>query len=91
MTSTAFQDIGYQVTVDDGDVGYLGDKHITFTPRPVPAVAGIKPTPTGHAACAALVSQLRERFPTRATRPARPAMTPEEYWGRISLAGRGFR
>ncbi|RQS60389.1 hypothetical protein [Burkholderia sp. Bp8986] len=88
-TSTAFSDLGYRL--DDGDIGYLGDSHISFTPRPTPRVSDIKPTSTGSAACAALVDLVHHRFPAaHESRSERNAVTPERYWAAISRIGRGF-
>ena len=88
-TSTTFSDIGYRL--EDGDIGYLGDSHISFTPRPVPRVAHINPTATGSAACAALVDLVHHRFPVaHESRAERKAVTPDRYWAAISRVARGF-
>ncbi|WP_124551104.1 hypothetical protein [Burkholderia sp. Bp9015] len=87
--STAFSDLGYRL--DDGDIGYLGDSHISFTARPTPSVAHINPTPTGSAACAALVDHLHHRFPAaHESRAERNAVTPDRYWAAICRIARGF-
>lgn len=86
---TAFSDLGYRL--DDGDIGYLGDTHSSFTPKPTSRVSHIKPTQTGSTACAELVDLLHHRFPAaHESLTERNAVTPERYWAAISRIGRGF-
>ncbi|WP_157656996.1 hypothetical protein [Burkholderia ubonensis] len=88
-SSAAFTEIGYRV--EDGDIGYLGDTHLSFAERPAPSAAHIRTTPTGSAACAALVDLMHDRFPAaHASRAERQVVTPERYWAAISRVARGF-
>lgn len=87
--SSAFSDLGYRL--DDGDIGYLGESHISFTPRPAPRVSHINPTPTGSAACAALVDLVHHRFPAaHQSNPVHQNVTAGQYWDAICRVARGF-
>lgn len=57
--SIAFDEIGYRV--EDGDIGYAGDTHLSFAHRRVPSVAHIRVTPVGDAALERIYRVLRDR------------------------------
>jgi hypothetical protein len=61
--SLAFSEIGYRI--EDGDIGYTGNTHLSFAQRELPHAAHVRVTPTGSAAARDLVSRLRERFAGR--------------------------
>lgn len=90
--STAFSEIGYRV--DDGDIGYAGDTHLSFKPRTVPSVAHVRATARGDAELSRIKSMLTSAKPSsgagQSTTPRRLNVTPDTYWAAISRLVRGF-
>ncbi len=92
-TSTAFGEIGYRV--EDGDIGYAGDTHLSFQPQAAPSVAHIRATERGDAELSRIKSILTTTAKTthsarQSTTPRRLNVTPDAYWAAISRAVRGF-
>ncbi|WP_321919781.1 hypothetical protein [Paraburkholderia tropica] len=90
--STAFADIGYRI--EDGDIGYAGNTHLSFKPRGAPSVAHIRATARGDAELSRIKSILTT---TKAAQHAdesstarRMNVTPEAYWAAISRTVRGY-
>ncbi|PYE27962.1 hypothetical protein C7410_101294 [Paraburkholderia silvatlantica] len=89
--STAFGEIGYRV--EDGDIGYAGDTHLSFKPQAAPSVAHIRATERGDAELSRIKSILTTtttRDARQSTTPRRLNVTPDAYWAAISRAVRGF-
>lgn len=90
--ATAFDEIAGHI--EDGDIGYAGDSHLSFMPQPAPSVAHIRSTARGDAELSRIKSIL-----TTATKPSVAApsiqprhlnVTPDAYWAAISRTVRGF-
>lgn len=92
MGSHAFAEIGYRG--EDGDIGYLGDTHLSFKPQPAPTVAHIRATERGDAALSRIKSILSSAQPSdgagQSTAPRRLNVTPDAYWAAISRVVRGY-
>lgn len=90
--STAFADIGYRI--EDGDIGYTGDSHLSFKPQTAPSVAHIRATARGDAELSRIKSILTTtkapRGAARSTTPRRLDVTPDAYWAAISRTVRGY-
>lgn len=90
--SAAFSDIGYRI--DDGDIGYTGDSHLSFKPQATPSVAHIRATARGDAELSRIKSILTEAKATHGAEQSTPHrrlnVTPDAYWAAISRAVRGF-
>lgn len=90
-TSAAFSEIGYRV--EDGDIGYAGDTHLSFKPRAVPSAAHVRATERGDAALSTIKSILISAKATdgagQSTTPRRLNVTPDAYWAAISRVVRG--
>ncbi|WP_321931500.1 hypothetical protein [Paraburkholderia guartelaensis] len=80
--------------VEDGDIGYAGDTHLSFRPQATPSVAHIHATARGDAELSRIKSILIERKAAHGTEQSRPpkrmSVTPDAYWAAISRAVRGF-
>ncbi|MEX4004889.1 hypothetical protein AB4Y38_39220 [Paraburkholderia sp. EG285A] len=80
--------------VDDGDIGYLGDTHLSFKAQAAPSVAHIRATDRGDAELSRIKSILTTLKATqgavRNTPPRRLCVTPDAYWAAISRTVRGF-
>lgn len=91
-SSAAFGEIGYRV--DDGDIGYAGNTHLSFKPQAAPSVAHIRATERGDAELSRIKSILTTtavtREPRQGTAPRRQDVTPDAYWAAISRTVRGF-
>lgn len=90
-TSTAFGEIGCRV--DDGDIGYAGNTHLSFKPQTAPSVAHIRATARGDAELSRIKSILTK---TKAAHGAGQSTTlrrldvaPDAYWAGISRVVRG--
>ncbi|RAR53870.1 hypothetical protein C7401_12644 [Paraburkholderia unamae] len=87
----AFSD-GYRV--DDGDIGYAGDTHLSFKSRAVPSAAHVRATERGDVELSRIKSILTGAKPStgagQSTTPRRLSVTPEAYWAAISRVVRGF-
>lgn len=90
--STAFPEIGYRV--EDGDIGYVGDTHLSFKLQAAPSVAHICATARGDAELSRIKSILTTAKATHGagqnTTPRRLSVTPDAYWAAISRTVRGF-
>ncbi|WP_218001657.1 hypothetical protein [Paraburkholderia acidipaludis] len=91
-TSTAFGEIGYRV--EDGDIGYAGDTHLSFKAQAAPSVAHIRATARGDAELSRIKSILTTAKAThgagQSPTPRHMNVTPEAYWAAISRTVRGF-
>ncbi|RQM46550.1 hypothetical protein EHZ19_18725 [Paraburkholderia bannensis] len=91
-TSTAFGEIGYRV--DDGDIGYAGNTHLSFRPQAAPSVAHIRATDRGDAELSRIKSILATakaiQDAGQSTSPSRLDVAPDAYWAGISRVVRGF-
>lgn len=87
----ASAEIGYRV--DDGDIGYVGDTHLSFTHKLVESVASVRSTPAGDAALAGVYRILRARVGAhgaeQSTTPRRSGVTQEGYRAAIGRVVRG--
>ncbi len=90
--SAAFGEIGYRV--DDGDIGYAGDSHLSFKPQTAPSVAHIRATARGDAELSRIKSILTTAKATHVAEQDKPQrrlnVTPDAYWAAISRTVRGF-
>lgn len=90
--STAFADIGYRI--EDGDIGYAGNTHLSFKPQGAPSVAHIRATARGDAELSRIKSILTTvkaaRGAGHSTLPRRLDVAPDAYWAGISRVVRGF-
>ncbi|WP_310631492.1 hypothetical protein [Paraburkholderia sp.] len=91
-TSTAFGEIGYRV--DDGDIGYAGNTHLSFKPQAAPSVAHIRATARGDAELSRIKSILTTTKAAERADQSEPTrglnVTPDAYWAAISRTVRGF-
>ncbi|WP_146242667.1 hypothetical protein [Paraburkholderia silvatlantica] len=79
--------------MEDGDIGYAGDTHLSFKPQAAPSVAHIRATERGDAELSRIKSILTTtttRDARQSTTPRRLNVTPDAYWAAISRAVRGF-
>lgn len=90
--STAFGEIGYRV--DDGDIGYAGNTHLSFKPQTAPSVAHIRATARGDAELSRIKSILTTTKATQRADQSAPTrrldVTPDAYWAAISRTVRGY-
>ncbi|MFP6562350.1 hypothetical protein WJ542_29220 [Paraburkholderia sp. B3] len=90
--STAFGEVWSRV--EDGDIGYAGDMHLSFKQHAAPSVAHIRATARGDAELARIKSILTttkaadEAGQSTASRGLR--VTPDAYWAAISRVVRGY-
>jgi hypothetical protein len=91
-SSTAFGEIGYRV--EDGDIGYAGDTHLSFKQQIAPSVAHIRATACGDAELSRIKSILTTTGAARragqSDAPRHLNVTPDAYWAAVSRAVRGF-
>ncbi|WP_156992193.1 hypothetical protein [Paraburkholderia oxyphila] len=81
--------------MEDGDIGYAGDTHLSFKPQAAPSVAHIRATERGDAELSLIKSILTTTAKAthgavQSTTPRCLNVTPDAYWAAISRAVRGF-
>lgn len=90
--SIAFGEIGYRV--EDGDIGYAGDTHLSFKPQSAPSVAHIRATVQGDAELsrikAILTTAKVKHGAAQSTATRSLNVTPDAYWAAISRVVRGY-
>jgi hypothetical protein len=91
-TSAAFSEIWSRV--EDGDIGYAGDTHLSFKLQAAPSVAHIRATARGDAELSRIKSILTTTKAAReagqSTTPRGLNVTPDAYWAAISRVVRGY-
>jgi hypothetical protein len=90
--ATAFDEIAARI--EDGDIGYAGDSHLSFKPQSAPSVAHIRPTARGDAELSRIKSILTTATKSNVAAPSIQSrhlnVTPDAYWAAISRTVRGF-
>lgn len=90
--ATTFDEIAARI--EDGDIGYAGDSHLSFKPQPAPSVAHIRATARGDAELSRIKSILTTAKTAhgveQSATPRRVNVTPDAYWAAISRTVRGF-